>query len=188
MSGDEFDFPPARRSRQRWGNRASGEFHKCQNSHCQVLRGFKVRVQPRRAKQKLQARHSWHRGLLPKLLVAKKSKAAAKKEIQMEKTKRSVVVQNVRALDRQMHMLGIPLSTFMISGVPTQPLLVGERRREVRFDAWTFEVPAGLRQLSTRMAIDAEEGGRRYEMAEVAMGKRPLLSICGDQGGKGLAS
>lgn len=67
-------------------------------------------------------------------------------------------------------------------------MLVGERRREVRFTAWSFEVPEELRQLSTRMVIVTEEGGRRYEMAEFAMGRRPLLSICGDQGGSGLAS
>ena len=71
----------------------------------------------------------------------------------------------------------------------TAPLTPGEIRYSVPFDAWPYEVPEDVRATSKRFVVkDTHTGKKRWEVPEFANGRRPLLTVCGDQGGSGLPS
>lgn len=113
--------------------------------------------------------------------------SGAKKALANERETRADCYQYMRGLDHQLGMVGCPLSRFAGTSM-TQPLQAGERRVKFPFVGWPQPLPGCDISDAFRFAVVGVDGKRRWEVPEFANGRRPCLSLCGDQGGSGLPS
>lgn len=139
------------------------------------------------------ARHDWQRNLMHRLSACtKEAKQKAQMALQTEHRTRATAYQYLRGLDHQLGLMGIPLSRFLAvegdkaSGGPLGP---SESRSEVPFREWPYNVSKDILRTAKRFVItDATTQQSRWEVQEFSGGRRPLLTVTGDQGGSGLPS
>lgn len=104
-----------------------------------------------------------------------------------EPREREAAYDLILALDHQLALAGTPLATFRESSPSSSPLEAGESRYSCDFPGpWASSVPDGLRPV--RFVRKLADGAKRWEVPDFVGADRPLLTICGDQGGPGLPS
>lgn len=169
-------------------NRGALEGSSSKRKQPKVFREFRI-VKKKSLKQKADVvRRNWQKGLLVKIVGAKAASKDAQKALRTEKTQRSSIMQYIKALGHQLSLIGCPLSRFACKGRAPQPLRPGEKGAIVPYSSWPYPVPAEFQDGAHRIVLEGGDGKKVFELAEFAGGRRPLLSVCGDQGGSGLSS
>lgn len=157
--------------------------------------GLEVLSELRKARARTKVRHTfkarcaWQKLFIEKTYAKSREAKSALKNAAFDKKKtRCTAYQFCRALDHQMCLAGIPLSTFRsdVGGsVGSRPLEHGEKRVfvDTTGDAGG---PGGQVGVKRRRSVIIGAGGNRYEVPRFASSLRPDLTLYGDQGGSGL--
>ena len=164
------------------GRRGGSQPHRCR----QVLNEFKKCYAAVGCDQA--QRHQWQRDLMLRLQSkGPKVQSESKKALKEEGVRRATAYQYIRALDHQLGLVGLPLVRWQAEKRASAPLKPHQRRRAVPYQAWPFDVPETVKADANRYIVDDEKSGESWwEVPEFADGRRPLLTVIGDQGGSGL--
>lgn len=156
----------------------------------EVLSEFR-KARPRaRTKHLFKARFAWQKLFVDKSYSKSREAKSSLKRIRKDKRKtRCTAYQFCIALDHQLVLAGVPLSTFSTDNTkrdPTRLLRRGERRVWVEASSCQGAegMPPGVKR--RRAVIVREDDSKYFEVPRFAESLRPHLVLCGDRGGSGL--
>lgn len=120
----------------------------------------------------------------------------SKKEVgaatRFQKITRGTAYQYCRALDHQLALANIPMSTFVADfaeGPPaSRSLRPGQKRYFVEVSSGPACPGLDVGAKRRRAVLQAADGSRRWELPQFGLSGRPHITFCGDMGGSGLPS